>query len=92
MDQALESLTPWKDNIYLVRQTIQNDVSSTKVRLFLKRGMSVRYLLPEQVVDYIEANGLYLDDGPNAGRTGPEYATTKVEGSSSSSGGTSQAS
>lgn len=66
VDQAMETLTPWRDNIYLVRQTIQNDVSSTKVRLFLKRGMSVRYLLPNPVVDYIEANGLYLDDGPNS--------------------------
>jgi nicotinamide mononucleotide adenylyltransferase len=79
VDQAMESLTPWRDNIYLVRQTIQNDVSSTKVRLFLKRGMSVRYLLPNPVVDYIEANGLYLDDGPNAGAAGPTYHTTISE-------------
>jgi nicotinamide mononucleotide adenylyltransferase len=76
VDQAMESLTAWRDNIYVVRQTIQNDVSSTKVRLFLKRGMSVRYLLPNPVVDYIEANGLYLDDGPNASASGPTYVTT----------------
>ncbi|KAG8812761.1 hypothetical protein FRC17_001834 [Serendipita sp. 399] len=76
VDQAMESLTPWRDNIYLVRQTIQNDVSSTKVRLFLKRGMSVRYLIPNPVVDYIEANGLYLDDGPNSNASGPTYFTT----------------
>ncbi|CCA71100.1 probable nicotinamide mononucleotide adenylyltransferase [Serendipita indica DSM 11827] len=78
VDQAMESLAPWRDNIFLVRQTIQNDVSSTKVRLFLKRGMSVRYLLPNPVVDYIEANGLYLDDGPNAGAAGPTYVTTSA--------------
>ena len=71
VDQAMETLTPWRDNIFLVRQTIQNDVSSTKVRLFLKRGMSVRYLLPNPVVDYIEANGLYLDDGPGSSASGP---------------------
>jgi len=70
-DQAMETLTPWRDNIFLIRQTIQNDVSSTKVRLFLKRGMSVRYLLPNPVVDYIEANGLYLDDGPSPSTSGP---------------------
>jgi nicotinamide mononucleotide adenylyltransferase len=34
-------------------------VSSTKVRLFLKRGLSVRYLLPAPVVEYIEERGLY---------------------------------
>lgn len=63
MDQATDSLARWRDNIYLISQLIQNDVSSTKVRLFLRRGLSVRYLLPLSVVDYIEQNGLYLEDG-----------------------------
>ncbi|KIJ65934.1 hypothetical protein HYDPIDRAFT_110041 [Hydnomerulius pinastri MD-312] len=67
MDQATDSLARWRNNIYLIPQLIQNDVSSTKVRLFLRRGLSVRYLLPAAVVDYIEENNLYLDDGP-----GPE--------------------
>jgi nicotinamide mononucleotide adenylyltransferase len=61
-EQALANLTPWRDNIFLVPQTITNDVSSTKVRLFLKRGMSVRYLLPAPVVEYIESQHLYIDD------------------------------
>ncbi|KAH7883224.1 hypothetical protein F5I97DRAFT_210588 [Phlebopus sp. FC_14] len=64
MDQAIDSLARWRHNIYLIPQLIQNDVSSTKVRLFLRRGLSVRYLLPAAVVDYIEENSLYLDDGP----------------------------
>lgn len=63
MDQATDSLAKWRDNIHLISQLIQNDVSSTKVRLFLRRGLSVRYLLPMGVVDYIEENGLYLEDG-----------------------------
>ena len=66
VDQAIDSLARWRHNIHLVHQLIQNDVSSTKVRLFLRRGLSVRYLLPLQVVDYIEQNGLYLGDGLNA--------------------------
>jgi len=61
-DQALANLASWRDNIFLVPQTITNDVSSTKVRLFLKRGMSVRYLLPAPVVEYIESHHLYIDD------------------------------
>ena len=61
-EQALANLAPWRDNIFLVPQTITNDVSSTKVRLFLKRGMSVRYLLPVPVVEYIESHHLYTDD------------------------------
>jgi nicotinamide mononucleotide adenylyltransferase len=36
-----------------------------QVRLFLRRGLSVRYLLPTVVVDYIEQNGLYLEEGAN---------------------------
>ena len=66
LDQAIDSLARWRHNIHLIHQLIQNDVSSTKVRLFLRRGLSVRYLLPSQVVDYIEQNGLYVGDGPDA--------------------------
>ena len=62
IDQAVDSLARWRDNIYIISQLIQNDVSSTKVRLFLRRGLSVRYLLPSPVVDYIEENNLYSDD------------------------------
>ncbi|KAH8109000.1 hypothetical protein DFH11DRAFT_979472 [Phellopilus nigrolimitatus] len=65
MAQATDALAKWRHNIFLISQMIQNDVSSTKVRLFLRRGLSVRYLLPTPVIDYIEANGLYLDEGPN---------------------------
>ena len=65
MDQATDALARWRHNIFFVPQLIQNDVSSTKVRLFLRRGLSVRYLLPSQVVDYIEQNGLYVGDGPD---------------------------
>ena len=66
MAQATDALAKWRHNIYIISQMIQNDVSSTKVRLFLRRGLSVRYLLPAPVVDYIEQHGLYMDDGPNA--------------------------
>ncbi|KIY69497.1 Nucleotidylyl transferase [Cylindrobasidium torrendii FP15055 ss-10] len=64
MDQATDSLARWRHNIHIIPQLIQNDVSSTKVRLFLRRGLSVRYLLPNPVVDYIEDRGLYQDEAP----------------------------
>ncbi|PBK82846.1 Nucleotidylyl transferase [Armillaria gallica] len=66
MDQATDSLARWRHNIYLISQLIQNDVSSTKVRLFIRRGLSVRYLLPTPVVDYIEQHGLYQEDSASA--------------------------
>ncbi|KAL4804337.1 nicotinamide mononucleotide adenylyl transferase [Aspergillus unguis] len=63
IDEALAALQPWKKNIHVIQQLIQNDVSSTKIRLFLRRDMSVRYLIPDPVIDYIYENGLYMDDG-----------------------------
>jgi nicotinamide mononucleotide adenylyltransferase len=67
MDQATDSLARWRNSIYPIPQLVQNDVSSTKVRLFFRRGLSVRYLIPAAVIDYIKQNYLYLDDG-----SGPE--------------------
>lgn len=83
IDDALASLQPYKDNIYVISQLIQvktslpysivvnltgllNDVSSTKIRLFLRREMSVQYLIPAPVITYIEENGLYEDDGTSS--------------------------
>ncbi|CCE63574.1 hypothetical protein TPHA_0F00880 [Tetrapisispora phaffii CBS 4417] len=48
-------------NVLVIKQLIYNDISSTKVRLFLRRGMSVQYLLPNSVIRYIEEHGLYVD-------------------------------
>ncbi|EWC43397.1 hypothetical protein DRE_07696 [Drechslerella stenobrocha 248] len=62
IDAALAHLQKWRDNIYVIRQLIQNDVSSTKIRNFLKQGMSVLYLIPASVINYIVENGLYTDD------------------------------
>ena len=79
MDQATEALARWRHNIFFVPQLIQNDVSSTKVRLFLRRGLSVRYLLPLPVVDYIEQNHLYMDEATSqsAGGGGHEKREDK---------------
>ncbi|EOD43743.1 putative nicotinamide mononucleotide adenylyl transferase protein [Neofusicoccum parvum] len=62
IDDALASLQQWRDNIYVIHQLVKNDVSSTRIRLFLKRDMSIRYLVPEPVIKYIEANGLYSEE------------------------------
>ncbi|KAB8209085.1 hypothetical protein BDV34DRAFT_31463 [Aspergillus parasiticus] len=69
IDEALAALQPWKDNIHVIQQLIQNDVSSTKIRLFLRREMSVRYLIPVPVIRYIEQHRLYGDDSATANST-----------------------
>ncbi|CCF56094.1 hypothetical protein KAFR_0A06590 [Kazachstania africana CBS 2517] len=48
-------------NILIIKQLIYNDISSTKVRLFIRRGMSVQYLLPNSVIRYIQEHKLYIN-------------------------------
>ncbi|CAB1446328.1 unnamed protein product [Pleuronectes platessa] len=51
----------WKHrrNIHLVHEWVTNDISATHMRRALRRGQSVRYLLPDAVVSYIQQNNLY---------------------------------
>ncbi|KAK4111434.1 Nucleotidylyl transferase [Canariomyces notabilis] len=59
IDEAIASLRQYESNIWIISQVIQNDISSTKVRLFLKKDLSVRYLIPDPVVEYIEEHQLF---------------------------------
>ncbi|XP_074748650.1 nicotinamide/nicotinic acid mononucleotide adenylyltransferase 1 [Strix uralensis] len=58
-----------KNNIHLVEEWITNDISSTKIRRALRRGQSIRYLVPDVVQAYIEKNNLYSPESEdrNAG-------------------------
>ena len=78
IDDALSSLQAWKEKIWVIPQLILNDVSSTKIRLFLRREMSVRYLIPGQVILYIEENGLYEEEGASGEGKG-KGKTTGIE-------------
>ncbi|KAI9090820.1 hypothetical protein DFS34DRAFT_584891 [Phlyctochytrium arcticum] len=49
-----------RHNIYGVKQHISNDISSTKLRLFVKRKFSIKYLAPDSVIQYIDDNKLYM--------------------------------
>lgn len=87
LDQVVDSLARWRNNIYPIAQQVQNDVSSTKVRLFFRRGLSVQYLLPAAVIDYIEQNNLYPDDGPCMEKDrGKESESGEADPTSSESG------
>lgn len=89
--EALASLQPYRENIYVIQQLIQNDISSTKIRLFLKRGMSVQFLIPSPVIEYIEQNHLFVEENRASNTNLPATNGDKgkqSEASSSSSSST----
>ena len=43
----------------------QMAISSTLIRQKVKSGCSIRYLLPENVINYIQEKGLYQDELDN---------------------------
>lgn len=72
MQAALKNLQPWQKNIYQIPQLIQNDISSTKIRNFLGKDMSIRYLIPEAAWKYIEERGLFkISPNPSPPHTSP---------------------
>ncbi|GCB75024.1 hypothetical protein scyTo_0020868, partial [Scyliorhinus torazame] len=56
-----ESDIIWKfrTNVHLVTEWITNDISATKVRRALRRGQSVKYVIPDSVTEYIQKHSLY---------------------------------
>nr|XP_033814854.1 nicotinamide/nicotinic acid mononucleotide adenylyltransferase 3 [Geotrypetes seraphini]XP_033814855.1 nicotinamide/nicotinic acid mononucleotide adenylyltransferase 3 [Geotrypetes seraphini] len=55
-------LTKHQHNIHLVREWIQNEKSSTHIRRALRRGQSVKYLVPDSVINYIRQHNIYTED------------------------------
>jgi len=52
-------LFKYQTNIHIMKQTITNDISATKVRQSIQRNLSIKYLTPDGVVKYIQDNKLY---------------------------------
>jgi len=50
-----------KQHIHIIHQWIPNDISSTRVRLALSRGLSVKCLVPDTTLEYIKSNNLYAN-------------------------------
>ncbi|KAJ4349661.1 Nicotinamide/nicotinic acid mononucleotide adenylyltransferase 1 [Didymosphaeria variabile] len=82
IDDALLTLQQYREKIWVIPQLIQNDVSSTKIRLFRKRGKSIRYYIPDQVVDYIYEHNLYVDDDKKQAEKGKDKISQDAQGSS----------
>lgn len=57
-----------RSRVVVVPQFVPNAISSTIVRLMLRRGMSCKYLVPDAVLAYIASHGLYVDAALEAKR------------------------
>uniref|UniRef100_A0A5K3FAX8 Nicotinamide-nucleotide adenylyltransferase n=2 Tax=Mesocestoides corti TaxID=53468 RepID=A0A5K3FAX8_MESCO len=55
----LDILSRYEQNVILVTEWCQNGLSATLVRRALSRGQSVRYLVPDAVLEEIYSRGLY---------------------------------
>ncbi|XP_072966757.1 nicotinamide/nicotinic acid mononucleotide adenylyltransferase [Typha angustifolia] len=54
-----------KSNIISVDEIVPNEISSTKVRECVRKGLSIKYLTTDEVIDYIKDQQLYLEAGEN---------------------------
>lgn len=56
-----EILTEYKSNIEVVDELVPNRISSTLIRDCISRGLSVKYLTSDDVIDYIKRHQLYTN-------------------------------
>ncbi|XP_059659721.1 nicotinamide/nicotinic acid mononucleotide adenylyltransferase isoform X1 [Cornus florida] len=54
-------LNEYKNNIKVVDELIPNQISSTRIRNCISRGLSVKYLTADGVIDYMQEHNLYLN-------------------------------
>lgn len=56
-----EILNAYKNNIRVVDELIPNQISSSRMRECISRGLSIKYLTVDEVIDYIRQHNLYLN-------------------------------
>lgn len=56
-----ELLNYYKENVIKLSEEIRSNYSSTYVRSQIKKQKSVRYLMPDEVYEYIKINNLYIE-------------------------------
>ncbi|XAR67364.1 Nicotinate-nucleotide adenylyltransferase [Bertholletia excelsa] len=52
-------LSEYKNNIKVVDERVPNQISSTRIRECIARGLSIKYLTDDGVTDYIKQHNLY---------------------------------
>lgn len=56
-----ELLNCYKENVIKLNDEIRSNYSSTYVRSQIKKQKNVRYLMPDEVYEYIKINNLYIE-------------------------------
>ncbi|KAH9604149.1 hypothetical protein KSS87_010489 [Heliosperma pusillum] len=67
-DPILRENKVHQSNIVVVNELVPNQISSTRIRDCISRGLSVKYLTPDEVIEYIKTHRLYahqLDNLPS---------------------------
>ncbi|XP_068426725.1 nicotinamide/nicotinic acid mononucleotide adenylyltransferase 3 [Clinocottus analis] len=59
---ASDTLSRHRGNVFLVKEWVRNETSATEVRRALRRDASVKYLIPDSVIEYIHRHNLYTED------------------------------
>lgn len=65
MDEIIENnslLLKYKENFIELKRELRSNYSSTYIRNQIKANKSVRYLLPDEVYEYILQNKLYMEE------------------------------
>lgn len=52
-------LNKFKENIHIATERVPNMISSTCIRLAIRRGHSIKFLVPNPVINYVNQNNLY---------------------------------
>ncbi|CAI9092568.1 OLC1v1027851C1 [Oldenlandia corymbosa var. corymbosa] len=63
-------LSDYHENIKVVDEIVPNGVSSTRLRDCISRGLSVKYLTADEVIDYINQHHLYKKQNNDASTGG----------------------
>lgn len=56
-----ELLNCYKENVIKLNDEIRSNYSSTYVRSQIKKQKNIRYLMPDEVYEYIKINNLYME-------------------------------
>jgi nicotinate-nucleotide adenylyltransferase len=57
--QEIPTIIPWSDYSVEVISAPRIEISSTMIRENISRGYDIRFMVPDQVIKYIQANQLY---------------------------------